>query len=151
MSQYFKNHPDEAARRIDLMNTKNHKWHDTKPELQAAEILDELGVGYEKQYRARWMPRGFRNHKWDFRLLDANVLIEVDGCWWHGCPEHASEERRAELNESVKKELDRDREADLSGWVVLRFWEHELNDVPGDVARCVLSAMERCRAAPAVA
>ena len=151
MSQYFKDHPDETARRIDLMNTKNHKWHDTKPELQTAAILDGLGLRYEKQYRARWMPKGHRNHKWDFRLLDANVLLEADGCWFHGCPAHTSEARRVELGESAEKELDRDTEADLSGWVVLRFWEHELRERPGDVARCITSAVDRCRAAPAVA
>lgn len=144
LSKMYKDNPEKFQKWIEAgLSSTSRKWHDTKPELQMAAILDELGIKYVKQHREPLLSRGHRNHKWDFRLLDVSVLLEIDGCFWHGCPKHTSKSRRAELKESAKKELDRDVEADLSGWIVLRFWEHEFDDAPGDVARCVVDVMNR--------
>ncbi len=55
----------------------------------------------------------------------------VDGCFWHSCPQHATEPKRngewwaAKLADNVAR--DRAYEAALAaaGWRVMRFWEHE--------------------------
>ena len=140
--KWHKDNP-ELSQKLITEATKANKYHDNKLEQKMARILDDLGIKYRKQGRVSGLAKPHCYHKWDFRLLDANILIEVDGCFWHGCPKHSSDERRAELGESTKKEMDRDVEADLFDWVVLRFWEHELNDAPGDVARCVMGAVNR--------
>jgi DNA mismatch endonuclease (patch repair protein) len=67
----------------------------------------------------------------DIAFTRQRVAVFLDGCFWHGCPEH---HRAAKANReywSVKvagnRERDRDTTAKLvaAGWRVLRFWEHE--------------------------
>jgi DNA mismatch endonuclease (patch repair protein) len=55
----------------------------------------------------------------------------MDGCFWHGCPEHF---RAANINESFwtakisgnqKRDQDTDHQLTEAGWTVIRIWEHE--------------------------
>jgi DNA mismatch endonuclease, patch repair protein len=59
------------------------------------------------------------------------VAVFVDGCFWHGCPQHGSFPK-ANADYWVPKLLrnaERDREIDArlhrAGWQVVRVWEHE--------------------------
>jgi DNA mismatch endonuclease (patch repair protein) len=129
LSKMYQDNPEKFQKWIEAgLSSTSRKWCDTEPELQMAAILDELGIGYVKQYREPSLPKPHRYHKWDFRVAGAKVLIEVDGCWWHGCAKHATASRRRELKESVTKQSRRDRVAEEQGWTVLRFWEHNLNE-----------------------
>ncbi len=55
----------------------------------------------------------------------------VDGCFWHGCPEHATFPKRNAAFWREKIEANRARDADTSrrleaiGWLSLRIWEHQ--------------------------
>jgi DNA mismatch endonuclease (patch repair protein) len=57
--------------------------------------------------------------------------VLVDGCFWHGCPIHAT--RPAINREWWAAKLDRNMVRDRAneqilreaGWTVLRVWEHE--------------------------
>ncbi|MFE4716846.1 hypothetical protein ACFRLW_10395 [Streptomyces sp. NPDC056728] len=63
----------------------------------------------------------------DLSSRRAKVAVFVDGCYWHGCPNHTKDERAAERrarDERVNVGL-----ADR-GWVVLRVWEHEEHLAP---------------------
>ena len=59
------------------------------------------------------------------------VAIFIDGCFWHGGPEHHTVARtRAEYwHDKVVANAARDRDTDArleaAGWTVVRFWEHE--------------------------
>lgn len=59
------------------------------------------------------------------------VVVFVDGCFWHGCPEHGtwprenSEWWRAKLEANIARDRDADSRLGELGWVVLRFWEHD--------------------------
>lgn len=59
------------------------------------------------------------------------VAVFVDGCFWHGCPEHATWPANNavwwELKLKANIERDQDTTARLvkSGWTVVRIWEHE--------------------------
>jgi DNA mismatch endonuclease (patch repair protein) len=67
----------------------------------------------------------------DLTFTAKRVVVFVDGCFWHGCPEHGTSPRTngAWWAEKLQKNVDRDRETDAclrkSGWTVLRVWEHE--------------------------
>jgi len=56
----------------------------------------------------------------------------VDGCFWHGCPRHATRPQgnRAFWLRKFRQNRERDRRngRDLraAGWRVVRLWEHEL-------------------------
>ena len=76
------------------------------------------------------------------------VAVYVDGCFWHGCPEHyvAPKTNVGYWAEKVADNVRRDRDTDAlmeaAGWLVLRFWEHE---DPETVAGAVLAAVESRR------
>ena len=55
----------------------------------------------------------------------------VDGCFWHGCPEHYRPAKRnaefwtAKIDGNVARDADTDARLKLAGWRVIRAWEHE--------------------------
>ena len=69
----------------------------------------------------------------DFTFRKERVVIFVDGCFWHGCPKHATmpvNNRAFWLNKLTANKT-RDRLVTHAlrqcGWRVLRVWEHELS------------------------
>ena len=76
----------------------------------------------------------------DLGWMVLKIAIFVDGCFWHGCDEHyrAPKTRRKYWNRMVKKQQQRDRDvsAELidSGWLVLRYWEHQIKEDAEGVA-----------------
>ena len=76
----------------------------------------------------------------DFYFPKENLAVFVDGCFWHGCPEHSV---RPKTNSSfwnlkLGKNIERDRRTTASleanGWTVVRIWEHEVRE---DVSKAV--------------
>jgi len=59
------------------------------------------------------------------------VAIFVDGCFWHGCPDHLqlSSANRDWWEEKIATNQERDSETsrllEEQGWQVVRVWEHE--------------------------
>lgn len=55
----------------------------------------------------------------------------VDGCFWHGCPEHGTQPKsngdwwREKLARNVERDRETDRLLAEAGWLVVRCWEHE--------------------------
>lgn len=55
----------------------------------------------------------------------------VDGCFWHGCPEHGTAPRAnaewwgTKLRTNRERDMDTNQRMAEAGWLVLRFWEHE--------------------------
>jgi DNA mismatch endonuclease (patch repair protein) len=67
----------------------------------------------------------------DIVFVSAKVAVYVDGCFWHSCPDHATQPAsNAEWwAEKLAKNRERDERADAElaalGWTVVRIWEHE--------------------------
>jgi DNA mismatch endonuclease (patch repair protein) len=69
----------------------------------------------------------------DFVFPKSRTAVFVDGCFWHGCPKHATQP--ASNRAFWKKKLARNRVRDVlvnrtlraQGWRVLRIWEHDLH------------------------
>jgi DNA mismatch endonuclease (patch repair protein) len=70
----------------------------------------------------------------DFVFPACRVAIFIDGCFWHGCPIHATSPstNRRFWREKLDGNYKRDRRVTLElrrkQWIVLRFWEHEMQD-----------------------
>ncbi len=85
------------------------------------------------------------------------VAVFIDGCFWHGCPEHYVRPRTrnafwdAKLADNVARDRRQTLELETQGWRVLRVWEHEvfeaLDDVVERVRTCFDGAIPRRRAA----
>ena len=60
------------------------------------------------------------------------LAIFVDGCFWHGCPEHSTQPvgNRSFWKKKFARNQARDQLVNQTlrraGWRVLRIWEHEL-------------------------
>ena len=93
-------------------------YRDTKPEpeREVESHLQEAGLSYEKQVRVGMMLV-------DFYLPQQNLVIEVDGCWWHGCLDcYPGGGAKLDQFEERQKQLS------ILGYSAIRIWEHELLD-----------------------
>jgi DNA mismatch endonuclease (patch repair protein) len=81
---------------------------------------------------------GWRRHpkifgKPDFVFPKFKLAVFVDGCFWHGCPKHATKAatNRAFWKNKFARNQARDRIVNRTlrrlGWTVLRIWQHELS------------------------
>ncbi len=68
----------------------------------------------------------------DFVFPKLRLAVFVDGCFWHGCPRHATKPRhnaafwRRKLAANRTRDRRVNRTLRAAGWRVLRIWEHEL-------------------------
>jgi DNA mismatch endonuclease (patch repair protein) len=119
----------------------------------------ERDTGIERAIRSLLHARGlrFRIHrrllKGSRREVDvvfpgARVAVFVDGCFWHGCPEHGTWPRnnaafwRRKIEENVRRDRDTNARLEADGWTVLRIWEHES---PAEAASRVAAAVDAAR------
>lgn len=75
--------PKERARRSRQAAINNERMQkgNTKPELLVRELLLIRGVSFDQQFSIAGYPFVF-----DFAIPSRKLLIEADGCYWHGCP-----------------------------------------------------------------
>jgi DNA mismatch endonuclease (patch repair protein) len=89
--------------------------------------LHALGLRYRLQVAVLTKPRRVA----DVAFVRARVAVFVDGCFWHGCPEHGSwpkqnaEFWRAKIMANLERDRDTDARLRVDGWKVVRVWEHE--------------------------
>ncbi|MFD4542513.1 very short patch repair endonuclease [Streptomyces bauhiniae] len=117
---------------------------DTSAELAVRRLLHAAGMRYRVEYPVPGMAR----RRIDVAFTRAKVAVLIDGCFWHGCPEHATQPKanaewwRAKLARNMARDLETTAHLTAHGWAVLRFWEHE---APEEVAVRVRAAVERRR------
>jgi DNA mismatch endonuclease (patch repair protein) len=94
--------------------------------------------GYRYRVNCRLLP----DHRFtgDIAWRRRRLVVFLDGCFWHGCPQHGTtpKSNREWWEAKIAANRDRDRRVDEllidRGWTVLRFWEH---DDPVAVTNCV--------------
>ena len=118
-------------------------------ELALRRELYRRGLRYRVGYVVLKRPRRVA----DIAFPGLKIAVFVDGCYWHGCPEHATWPKHNAEFWRQKIETNRLRDADTNsrlldaGWTVLRFWEHQS---PIEAAETVAQtvAMVKRRAPP---
>lgn len=103
---------------------------DTAAELAIRRELHRRG----HRYRVDRRPVPHLRTRADIVFTRWRVAVFIDGCFWHGCPVHATQPKvnAAWWREKLAANVARDRRAtaDLraDGWEVVRIWEHERVD-----------------------
>lgn len=106
---------------MSLIRAKDNK----ATELAIAKLFRTHGIsGWRRHYPITGKP--------DFAFPKQKLAVFVDGCFWHGCPRHATQPKgnrrfwaeKLEANKARDRKVNRELRA--KGWKVLRFWEHDL-------------------------
>ncbi len=121
---------------------------DTNPEKVIRRLVHAQGL----RYRVAVRPVPDLRRTADLVFRPAKVAVFVDGCYWHGCPEHYVPPRTnpGYWSEKVARNIARDRDTDQklteAGWLVLRFWEHEESGrCAAEIAQAVRERQSRSR------
>ena len=117
---------------------------DTGAELAVRQLLHSAGY----RYRVHYPVPGMRRRKIDIAFTRVRLAVLIDGCFWHGCPDHATRPKanaewwRQKLDRNITRDRETNAQLASEGWTILRFWEHES---PEAVMREVAEAVDRER------
>lgn len=96
----------------------------TDPELAIRRGLHGRGL------RFRVNVRGLPGRP-DIVFSKARIVVQVDGCFWHGCPDHGVAPKsnaawwKSKLAATKVRDARDDAQLADAGWLVIRVWEHE--------------------------
>ncbi len=127
---------------------QRQQTRDTQPELLIRRLLHAAGL----RYRVDVAPLAALRRRADVVFGPAKVALFVDGCFWHGCPQHGARPTHANpvyWGEKINRNRERDRSTDEllteAGWTPVRVWEHE---DPREVAERVILIVRSRRNSP---
>jgi DNA mismatch endonuclease, patch repair protein len=110
-------------------------------EEKLARLFRQAGIkGWRRHLRLPGTP--------DFAFPERRLVIFVDGCFWHGCPKHATfpATRRdfwlKKFSDNKARDRRVNRELRKLGWRVLRLWEHDLSKRREAGIRRIKAALE---------
>lgn len=132
-----------AATRIGKANRKR----DTRPEVSLRSALHRRGLRFRKEQLIR-TSAGVKVRP-DVVFGKARVAVFVDGCFWHGCPDHGTIPRRnleywgPKLDRNIERDHRANETLDADGWLVLRVWEHEGSEATDRVVKAVRARLGR--------
>lgn len=114
----------------------------TEPELRIRKALFAVGLRYRCAYPVPGSPR----RTMDVAFTRQRVAVFVDGCFWHGCPDHYVAPRRNAdwWQDKIAANRTRDEQTNRQlvevGWKVVRVWEHAATE---EAVAMVLDALGR--------
>lgn len=114
-----------AATRASMVANRRR---DTKPELAVRRLVHASGLRYRVDYAP--LPTNKRSRA-DLVFTRVKVAVFIDGCFWHGCPQHHTfpathaDYWRSKVQGNRARDARTDAALREAGWTVLRFWEHE--------------------------
>ena len=109
-----------------LARMVRQRRRDTRPEMDIRRLLHARGM----RYRVDAALPGMRRRA-DLIFTAARIAVFVDGCFWHGCPEHGTQPKNNaawwadKIAANAERDRDTERRLTADGWSVLRIWEHE--------------------------
>lgn len=126
---------------------KQARRADTKPEATIRRLVFARGLRYRKDYKPA---KGLKTRA-DIAFIGPRVIVYINGCLWHGCPQHATwpKKNAAWWREKIEANMARDARIDQElvkhGWIVLRIWEHEEPEAATGHFEQIVSASREAR------
>ena len=112
---------------------KSIKGSDTGIEVRLRKALWHKGVRYRKNFKV------FDCHP-DIVITKYKIAVFCDGNFWHGkeLQKRPIKHNSSYWNEKIRRNVERDLENTIelrdNGWIVLRFWE---DDIQNNLPNCV--------------
>ena len=113
---------------------QGNRSRDTKPELAVRSAVHRRGI----RFRVAARPQPELPRTADMVLRKTRIAVFVDGCYWHGCPEHHTQPATNpeywanKIAGNVARDAETTEYLEQAGWTVLRFWEHEDPEAAAD-------------------
>ncbi|RCK70456.1 DNA mismatch endonuclease Vsr [Desertihabitans brevis] len=117
---------------------------DTSAELALRRELHRRG----RRFRVVFRVPGNNRRTIDIAFTRQKLAVFVDGCFWHGCPEHGNKPAAnrewwlAKLAANQARDADTDASLQTQGWVSLRVWEHVPAGAAADVVEAWLDRLD---------
>ncbi|MCH9728201.1 MAG: very short patch repair endonuclease [Actinomycetia bacterium] len=117
-----------------------NRSRDTRPELAVRKLVHAMKL----RYRVNARPLANLRRTADLVFTRARVAVFIDGCFWHGCPDHHRQPKNnadywiSKIQRNRARDNDTDTALTLAGWTVLRFWAHQ---TPDEIAEAVRAAV----------
>lgn len=133
--------------RKSMLGNRNR---DTSPELALRRLVHATGL----RYRVAAKPLPGMRRTADLVFRPVKVAVFIDGCYWHGCPDHFvlpktnTEYWRAKIERNMERDRDTDSRLRAADWTVLRFWEHESAELCAPVVCATVAARRAPSTAP---
>jgi DNA mismatch endonuclease (patch repair protein) len=123
-----------------------NRSRDTAPEIALRSALHAAGLRFRVD--ARPVPSVPRRA--DVLLRGDRVAVFLDGCFWHGCPDHFrppvtnASYWMAKIAGNRARDASTDALLRAAGWTVIRIWEHEPTEIAARrVAAVLVSVRDR--------
>lgn len=119
---------------------QGNRSRDTQAELAVRRLVHATGL----RYRVNARPERDLRRTADLLFTRARVAVLIDGCYWHGCPEHfkmPSTNRdywEGKIGRNRLRDIETTALLEGRGWRVLRFWEHE---APTSIAASIVDVV----------
>lgn len=116
---------DNVSSEVRKRTMQSVKSRNTKLENKIMKALWNNGIRYRKNVK------DLVGHP-DISIKNKKVVVFVDSCFWHGCPEHCRMPHSNEIywNKKIANNKERDEIVNKhyadQGWTCVRVWEHEL-------------------------
>jgi G:T-mismatch repair DNA endonuclease (very short patch repair protein) len=115
---YGKTHTEETKEKLKILGTIQRSLAfvlPSKPESRVHEELTKLGIIFETEKLI--------NNKFcvDVFVPQYNLIIYVDGCYWHACPTHCPNAKKPRTDNARVPYLTK------CGYAVELIWEHDIN------------------------
>lgn len=124
----------DMPKRSDLSTTpatsarmSRQRERDTGIEVALRRELHRMGLRFRIHLRPL---KGVRRQA-DVVFTRRRVAVFVDGCFWHGCPQHGTWPRsnqqfwRDKIEGNRRRDIDTNARLNAEGWTTVRVWEHE--------------------------
>lgn len=121
--------PEPSSERVSRQMSRMPRGN-TGPELALRSELHRRGLRFRVHAPLPGRP--------DIAFSKARLAVFVDGCFWHGCPDHGvlpksnREWWRAKLTRNVERDREKDQALLELGWTPLHVWEHEPPETAAD-------------------
>jgi DNA mismatch endonuclease (patch repair protein) len=141
--------PPAASSAAALQRMRRQQRRDTNPEIALRRELFRRGY----RYRVDTPPLPGSRRRADIVFRRARVAVFVDGCFWHGCPQHGTAPAAnadwwaRKLRQNVERDRDTTARLEEQGWTVVRVWEHVSPTEAADVVALALRPATAGRAA----
>lgn len=113
----------------------------TTPELAIRSYLWAHGVRFRLNQRIEGILP-------DIAWRGRKVVVFIDGCFWHGCSLHCRRPStrkdywNPKIDGNMRRDIENTKKLRLAGWIVLRYWEHEVRENLVRVAKEIMKELD---------